>query len=145
MLTYDSVLKFAPSASGNVAPAAIIHGPATKLEGTGAIAIDSSGDIYVSIGTSFDQSVLEFAPNGIGDVGPIREIGHSRISEIARPRYGTCDITALALDSGDSLYFGCYEGEIGRIGASGGDPGLVLFGASTGGSRLSLKPRRRLQ
>ena len=69
----ESVTVYAAKTHGNVAPIQTIRGTATKLKRPDGIAVDSSGNIYVSDG--LDRSkVMAFAVGATGDVKPLRTI-----------------------------------------------------------------------
>jgi sugar lactone lactonase YvrE len=106
----DSVAVYR-TGSFNAKPVAVISGPATKLASPSAIAVDHSGDIYVTnegpiectdyggctvCGPAGPGSINVYPPNSNGDVMPIAEInGHQ--SGIGSP-YG------IALDSSGNTY-----------------------------------------
>lgn len=68
-----SVTVYAATASGDQAPIRTISGKNTQITNPSGIALDASGNIYVSCG-----AILVFAANANGDVKPIREISGSK-------------------------------------------------------------------
>jgi len=81
----DAVVEFSSTASGNVAPIRRIAGAATTINTISGIALDGSGNIYVSSFTGSDDpsqglyvgSILVFSSNANGDVAPVRTISGS--------------------------------------------------------------------
>lgn len=73
-----SITVYAKGANGNVAPIRTISGSNTELNGPNGIALDSSGNIYVS--QYFSNSVTVYANGANGDVAPIRTISGSATS-----------------------------------------------------------------
>jgi sugar lactone lactonase YvrE len=76
----DSITVYSPGSNGNVAPARVISGPATKLLEPEGVAVDSSGRLFVSSGArnsdpqSRSAAVLIFAPGAKGNVAPFASI-----------------------------------------------------------------------
>jgi hypothetical protein len=77
-MKHDSVTVYASGANGNVAPIQTIVGSNTGLQAPFGIALDASGNIYVTNLVSkirkYD-SVLVYAAGANGNVEPIRAIG----------------------------------------------------------------------
>ncbi len=71
-----SVTVYAASASGNVAPLQTISGSNTGLAVPQFIAVDASGNIWVTDQGSANNtgSIREFAPNATGNVAPLATI-----------------------------------------------------------------------
>jgi hypothetical protein len=71
-----SVTEYRPGANGDAAPIRTIQGPKTLLDntGSGSIAVDSSGKIYVAN----SSSITVYAANASGDASPIASIKGSR-------------------------------------------------------------------
>jgi hypothetical protein len=69
------VYVFAPGANGNVAPTRAITGSNTGIGSAWGIALDSSGNIYVS--DNVNSGIKVFAPDANGNVAPIRTISGS--------------------------------------------------------------------
>lgn len=69
-----SILRFANGASGNVAPASIVTGPATTLLRPAAIALGPDGSIFVA---EFAGGIKVFAPDAAGNAAPARTLGVS--------------------------------------------------------------------
>jgi sugar lactone lactonase YvrE len=74
-----SVLVFAPTATGNVAPARTIAGTSTELGALGGIQVDAVGNIYVisTSGHGENPTVLEFAASASGNAAPTLTITSS--------------------------------------------------------------------
>ncbi len=70
-----SVAVYPPGASGDVAPVAVISGPATHLKGGIDMAVDPQGGVYVT--EIVDNAVLYFAPGANGNVAPTHTISGS--------------------------------------------------------------------
>jgi hypothetical protein len=68
-----SVLEFAAGSNGNVAPVRDISGSSTQLTNANGIALDRSGNIYVTL----EGTVLVFASGANGNVAPSRSIAGS--------------------------------------------------------------------
>ena len=72
-----SVTVYPATASGNAAPLQTISGANTGLAVPQFIAVDASGNIWVTdqgVGSATSGSVFEFAPNATGNVAPISSI-----------------------------------------------------------------------
>ena len=83
----SSILVFAPTATGNVAPIRELNVSAN------GIAVDSSGNLYATIGGAIEV----FAPGASGNDAPIRTISSSAT--------GSARLTGgIALDSAGNLY-----------------------------------------
>jgi sugar lactone lactonase YvrE len=70
------VLEFAAGASGNVAPIRVISGSYTHLTNANAVALDSSGYIYIS--NYLANTIVVFVPSAKGNVRPTRIIEGSK-------------------------------------------------------------------
>jgi len=71
-LGIDSIIVFAPGASGDAAPERTITGDKTGLDVPQSVAVDAAGYIYV---TNFgSSSITVYAPNATGNAVPIRLI-----------------------------------------------------------------------
>ncbi|MBV8172032.1 MAG: hypothetical protein JO219_08890 [Candidatus Eremiobacteraeota bacterium] len=69
----DSIIIFAPGASGNAAPARVITGDKTLLNVPQSVSVDPAGYIYV---TNFGNSTISvYAPNANGNAAPVQLIG----------------------------------------------------------------------
>ena len=78
--TYDAnqdpqISVYAPGASGSATPTRLISGSATGLAGIYGIAVDSIGNIYVSVWATPNTigtfpTILQFAPSANGNVAP---------------------------------------------------------------------------
>jgi len=67
-----SVLEFAPTATGNVAPIRTISGSSTQLGKLGGIKVDSTGNIFVvsTDSTGENPTILEFSELATGNATP---------------------------------------------------------------------------
>src|SRR5207247_4802452 len=90
-----SVAAYAPGASGDAAPTAVIHGGSnTGLNGPQGIALDAAGNIYVAnygVGT-----VTVYAPGASGNAAPTATIG-GRNTDLSYP-------VGIALDTTGRIY-----------------------------------------
>ena len=68
----NSVTEYAPGGNGNVAPVTDITGCCTLLHASTGMAVDASGDTFVT--DVVDNYVTEYAPDATGDVSPIATI-----------------------------------------------------------------------
>jgi len=71
----DSLVAFAPGATGNAAPVRVIKGSRTQIQFATDIALDASGRVYVADHRARDVKV--FAANANGNVAPIKVLGGS--------------------------------------------------------------------
>lgn len=71
----DSLVAFAPGASGNAAPVRVIKGSKTQIQFATDIALDASGRVYVADHRARDVKV--FAAHANGNVAPIKVLGGS--------------------------------------------------------------------
>ncbi len=71
-----SILVFGANANGNIAPRAIIAGPATGLKSPSALAFDPNGDLVVTDESGLAVSI--FAPGASGNVAPLRRIAGAK-------------------------------------------------------------------
>ncbi|WP_262851281.1 fibronectin type III domain-containing protein [Mumia quercus] len=69
----DSVVAFAPGATGNAAPARVIKGSQTQIQFATDVALDASGRVYVADHRARDVKV--FAAHANGNVAPIKVLG----------------------------------------------------------------------
>ena len=117
-----SVVEFAPGAGGNVAPVATISGAATLLPsqfGPEGIAVDSAGNINVSVLDNGGNRILSFAPGANGNVAP----AHSNTGSQA------CAPVGLAVDSARNVY---------AIGNYAGCPQITEFSPGADGNAIPL-------
>ncbi len=76
------VAVFAPTATGNVAPARTLGGAATTISLVSGMTTDSAGNLYIAGGTVafsgttavYTGSILEFASGATGNAAPMRTI-----------------------------------------------------------------------
>src|SRR2546422_1060764 len=123
----NSVAAYAPGASGDAAPTAVIHGGSnTGLNGPRGIALDAAGNIYVAnygVGT-----VTAYAPRASGNAAPTATIGGSN-TDLSYP-------VGIALDTTGNLYVANYYGSSITVyapGASGNaTPSTTIAGSNTG-------------
>lgn len=90
----SNVNAFSLTASGDVSPTATLSGPLTGLNGIGALAFDTVGELWAA---SANNDALErFAPGATGNVAP---------SEVVNgPNTGLVTPSGIALDSANRLY-----------------------------------------
>ncbi|MBV8749481.1 MAG: hypothetical protein JO103_07185 [Candidatus Eremiobacteraeota bacterium] len=84
-----AILRFASGATGNVAPSAMIAGPATTLVAPNALAVGSDGTIVV---TEASGGLKVFAPGASGNVAPARTPGDTSV------------IPPIAVDADGTIY-----------------------------------------
>lgn len=91
-----SVTVYAAGANGDAAPIAQIKGSKTRLCDPGGIAVDSSGNLYVTSGSQYSSAVNIYAAGSKGNVRPIAEISgtHTQLY----------DPTGITLDAGGNVY-----------------------------------------
>jgi hypothetical protein len=144
---YNTVLEFAPGASGFATPIRTIGGGPNSHLGEaslGGIAIDSSNNVYVSVladAYNAADSIEIYAPSVTGDQPPTREIVGSAAA-LSSP-------TSLALDASGNLYVSNAAGALTPInvfapGANGNQaPTRTLdptLGGTTGGVGITIGP-----
>ena len=71
------ILIFSSTATGNVAPTRTIGGALTTINTLNSIAVDSSGNIWVTDNLGYTARILEFAAGSNGNVAPTRIIAGS--------------------------------------------------------------------
>jgi 6-phosphogluconolactonase (cycloisomerase 2 family) len=115
-----SVTFYAPAANGNVAPLGDINGSYTMLDTykPNGIALDSSGNIYVSSSTGV--SILVFAANSTGNVPPS--------SLISGYNTGLDEPEGLTLDSSAHIYV-----------ANEGNNTLTVYAAGSNGNASPIR------
>ena len=123
---YSAVLSYALGASGNVSPVTTLAGSATGLNGTGAVAIDTNGRIYVANEDS--GTITEYDYGQTGNVAPTATISGSNTG-LALP-------DGLAVDAAGRLYVANHAANSITVyapGASGNaTPVATISGADTG-------------
>jgi 6-phosphogluconolactonase (cycloisomerase 2 family) len=93
----NSVTVYAPGVSGNATPLRIISGADTKLFGTRGVALDSTGNLYVS---NEYGNITVYAPGASDNVAPIRTIHTSGWAYTGEG----LDSFGMVLDSAGNLY-----------------------------------------
>jgi len=125
----NAVLEFAPGANGNVSPIATIEGANTGLDDPHALAIDSSGDIWVF---NFGGTVTEYPPGSKGNVTPIYSIN------LWGPAYPCTQVSgqpqSIAVDPAGDLWVDCGTMvlEYAPRATNAADPKAVITGPGTG-------------
>jgi DNA-binding beta-propeller fold protein YncE len=90
----DSIEIFPAGSNGNIAPTATITGADTGLNDPGAVAVDSSGNIYVA---NFRvNNVTEYSAGISGNAAPIATISGTNT--------GFVDVAGVAVDSSGNIY-----------------------------------------
>jgi hypothetical protein len=121
----DEVLVFGPSASGDAVPTATLGGPNSQIFEVQAIALDTTGNLYVASSTfSGTSSILVFGPGAAGNVAPIRVISGSSTDLQA--------IQSLSVDSAGNIYVLEQAGL--PIGDAASKAALLKFAASATGN-----------
>ena len=104
VLAVDTITVYSAGSTGNIAPVRTISGNLTRLSSLSGIAVDSSGNIYVSslgVESSNGGGILIFAPGSNGNVAPTMSIdGDCANLSTTGP---------IALDSNANLYVGGYD------------------------------------
>lgn len=88
-----SINVYAAGANGNVAPIGVIEGSKTKLDFPFGVALDSTGNIYIS---DSGNRLYVYAAGSSGNVAPARTIKGS-LTGLKQPKM-------LALDSSSNIY-----------------------------------------
>ena len=109
--TPAQILIYAANPSGSVAgPATTISGPSTGLNSPTAIAVDSSGKIYVTNAPSGNpDSVTVYAANASGDAAPVATINDGSGG------YGSSGLViplGIALDASGKIFVGNASGTV---------------------------------
>jgi len=119
----DSINIYLATANGPVSPIATITGSNTQLYDPVAVALDSSGKIYVANDGSVNgnaDTITVYAAGSNGDVTPTAIING--------PNTGLQLPSALALDSQNNIYASNYASQ------SGGTDSIVVFSAGANGN-----------
>ena len=117
-----SVTIYPPRANGNIKPIAVIQGPSTRLTFPNCLALDASGDIYV---TNRYDYVTFYAAGSAGNISPTRTI-EGNLTQIHVP-------TQIALDSNLNIYTVNYEGESATVYAAGANGNVAPIQSIHGG------------
>ena len=105
-----SIAIYPPGSTGQMLPTATISGVDTGLTGPVGIALDSTGNIYVTNyfgGPALNGSITEYAPGDRGDVTPI--------ATITSTGYAVSTPHGIALDSAGDIYVANFTGNNGSI------------------------------
>jgi len=94
----NSIFEFAKTATGVALPQTTIAGAATLLTNPSPIAVDPSGNIWVSNNSSTPE-LLEFAPGSVGNSAPVAIMF---VSGQAVP--GALSVTGMVFNSSGKLY-----------------------------------------
>lgn len=107
------IAVFSPNSNGNIAPARLIQGGSTGLNGPTGIALDASGNLYVC--NHFGNSVTVYAAGSNGNVTPSRTIGGSKTG-LNAPR-------GIVVDSNGYVYV-----------ANSGTPSITVYANAVSGN-----------
>jgi hypothetical protein len=135
-LNSEAVVIYGKGSNGNVAPIATIGGSNTGLEEVTAVALDSTGNIYVSGDLTSGAGVAVFAPLG-NSTGLLNE---APIATISGTNTGLQDPVDVVLDSMDHIFVLNVEANavsvFSALGTSRGNlneaPLATLSGSNTG-------------
>jgi sugar lactone lactonase YvrE len=121
---YGSVTVYAAGATGNAAPTATITGLATGLDRPHALALDSSGNIYVTNGSG--NSVTVYAASATGNATPTATISGA-LTLLSNPN-------GIALDDKGNIYVTNGTSVTAYAAGSSGNvaPTATISGANTG-------------
>jgi sugar lactone lactonase YvrE len=136
----DSVLAFAPTATGDQAPTRLIKGDQTGLDEPRGVTVDSAGRIYVTNAGSNTVSV--FAPSANGNVAPLRTISGvaTGLSQPWGIALGSGNVISVVNRSTDALatygplFAAAKPGkpnDLGVSGATGGKQRTISWGEPT--------------
>jgi 6-phosphogluconolactonase (cycloisomerase 2 family) len=112
------IAVFSPNSNGNIAPARIIQGAATGLNEPLGIALDASGNLYVS--NHAGNSVTIFAAGANGNVAPLRVITGSKT--------GLSGPTGVTVDSNGYVYV-----------ANNSTPSITVYAAGATGNVVPIR------
>jgi sugar lactone lactonase YvrE len=112
------IAVFAPNSNGNIAPARVVQGGSTGLNGPTGVALDASGDLYVC--NRFGNSVTVYAAGANGNVAPLRTISGSKT--------GLNAPAGLVVDSNGYLYV-----------ANNNAPSITVYAAGATGNVMPIR------
>src|SRR5579875_22782 len=118
------ILIFAPGASGNVAPSKIIGGSNTAIFEPEAVALDSTGNIYV--GDQMAASIASYPAGSQGNIAPSALIGSVNSKLVA--------VSGISTDASGDIFVSGLNGTVSEFAAgSEGDiaPIATVAGANT--------------
>jgi hypothetical protein len=121
--TPNRVTVYASGAHGRAAPVEDITGTSTGLNDPWGVALDSSGNIYVT--NSLANSVTEYAAGANGNASPI--------ATISGPATNFDEPAGITLDGSNKIYVSSYSNstvEVFAAGASGNATPLQTLGGS---------------
>ena len=137
----DNIAVYPAGSHGNATPLAVISGPNTNLVNPSAVALDQSGDIYVTnqgpdkctrycgCYTAGPGSVTVYSPDSEGDVKPI--------ATVSGPNTGLGLPYAITLDSNGNIYLlneGGFRGPFACIAPSADGRTPAKTGVPVGGT-----------
>lgn len=116
---------YAPTASGNAAPAQLIR-PSNNLAGFSGLAVDASGNIYTSTsdGGGSPPALVEYAPGATGVATPLRTI--------TVPSLGLGSFAGIQIDASGNVY--AILNSIGSSLTNGATPHLLGIAPGQSGS-----------
>ncbi|MGA9271875.1 MAG: NHL repeat-containing protein [Candidatus Cybelea sp.] len=122
---HSTVTVYPASARGRARPMAIISGSNTGLNVPWGVALDSSGNIYVT--NASGNSVTEYAAGANGNVSPLATISGSN-TQLNMP-------SGIALDAGNNIYVSNYSSQTVEVFAAGANgnasPVQLISGSNT--------------
>lgn len=122
---HSTVTVYPASARGRARPMAIISGSNTGLNVPWGVALDSSGNIYVT--NASGNSVTEYAAGANGNVSPLATISGSN-TQLNMP-------SGIALDAGNNIYVSNYSSQTVEVFAAGANgnamPSRTISGSNT--------------
>jgi hypothetical protein len=121
--TASSIFVFAPQANGSSTPTRTIAGTATLLDQPLSLAVDTTGNLYVS--DLNKPGITVFSSTATGNVAPARNISGSATGLI----YGA---NGIALDTGNNIYVSSAD-------ATGNYGAVAEFAATSSGNVAPIK------
>jgi hypothetical protein len=127
--TTGSVTVYSAGSKGEAAPIATVTGDNTRIEDLRAIAVDSSGNMYVSNCCRNSEAAIVFRHGSNGDVAPLATIARNQFDHTGR---------GIAVDSSGKMYLTIGSASSGAVivyppGSNGyATPSAIITGPETG-------------